>query len=748
MQIKGVWTLLLALIFSTTMVNAQQTTVSGKVTGSDGSPLANVTVVIKGTKSATLTNKDGIYSIGATAGQILSISFVGYEAKEVKVGTKTVYNVRLNLVDNDLEEVVVTAMDIKRNPKELGYSVQKLKGADIAESQRNNFVNSLQGRVAGLTINPTSGLAGASSQIVLRGFNSLSLDNSPLFIIDGVIIDNSSVQENNRNTGLSVKPGSANVSTENRQNDYTNRISDLNPNDIDNVTVLKGPEATALYGSQASSGAIVITTKKGTSTTGKLNVAYDNSFRSSTYTRYPKIFTKYDAGLNGVPSDIFSYFGQEFPNGTKTYDNLHNFFRSSLSQNQNISMDYGVKNHSIRFSAAFVDEKSPVPTNHYTKQNFRVVSNHKFFNNKLEISPSYSLVTSTNDKPLRGVSGYLLNLLAWPVDNDIRDWETADGLKKPLFASNPNGELDNPLFNVNRNRSRDEVTRQIATLAVTYNPTKWLTINGRVGYDTYSQQGWTKWDSSSYFLSRAQKGALENYYRNYYGYNHTVTATAKKSFGKINTRLMVGNMWQDYETQTTSVFGNNLTDASRTDSANTLVASRIRNSNMNRFGRPNYNINRQAAFFGEAALNYDNKVFFTYSHRFEESSIFPTASRSYNYPAGSMSVIMTDIFPALKEKVNYWKLRGSLASTARSSSPYANQSILNFSTGSGGGYYYDFTNANPYLIPERQKTFEIGTEVKLVNNRLIKSIVFFTSITSFMLKIRSNIPSITINLIF
>lgn len=124
-------------------------------------------------------------------------------------------------------------------------------------------MNGLQGRIAGLTINPTSGLAGASSQIVLRGFNSLSLDNSPLFIIDGVIIDNSSVNENNRNTGLAVKPTSANVSTENRSNDYTNRIADLNPNDIENVTVLKGPEATALYGSQASSGAIVITTKKG-----------------------------------------------------------------------------------------------------------------------------------------------------------------------------------------------------------------------------------------------------------------------------------------------------------------------------------------------------------------------------------------------------------------------------------------------------------------------------------------------------
>jgi TonB-linked SusC/RagA family outer membrane protein len=725
MQTKGLWTLLLALIFSTSMVNAQQNQVSGKVTASDNTPLSNVSVVIKGTRVATSTDKGGNFTINANTGQTLTISYVGYESKEVKVGTKTVYNVRLNAVDNTLEEVVVTAMDIKRNPKELGYSVQKVKGADLAETQRNNFVNSLQGRVAGLTINPTSGLAGASSQIVLRGFNSLSLDNSPLFIIDGVIVDNSSVSENNRNTGLAVKPTSASVSTENRSNDYANRISDLNPNDIENVTVLKGPEATALYGSQASSGAIVISTKKGTSTTGKINLSYDNSFRSSTYTRYPKIFSNYAAGLNGVNSDIFSYFGTEFPEGTKTYDNLHNFFQTSFSQNQNLSLDYGIKNHSIRFSTSFVDEKSPVPTNQYTKQNFRVVTNHKFFNNKLEISPSISIANSTNDKPLRGVSGYLLNLLAWPVTNDIKDWQSADGLKKPLFTTNPNGELDNPLFNVYRNRSRDQVQRSVATLAITYNPTKWLTINGRVGYDTYSQNGWTKWDSSSYFLTRAQKGALENYYRKYYGYNHTVTATAKKSFGKVNTRLMVGNMWQDYETQTTAIFGNNLTDANRTDSGNTLAATRIRNSNMTRFGLPNYNISRQAAYFGEASVNYDNKIFFTYSHRFEESSIFPTQSRSYNYPAGSVSMIMTDIFPALKDKINYWKLRGSLASTARSSAPYANQSILNFNTGSGGGYYYDFTNANPYLTPERQKTFEMGTELKFFNNRLSTELTYY-----------------------
>ena len=724
MQKKGVCILLLMLFLGASVANAQQKQITGKVVSSDNTALSNVSVVVKGTRTSTSTDNKGGFAITAGANQTLTFSLVGYDSKDVRVGNSTTLNVKLSAVDNTLEEVVVTAMDIRRNPKELGYSVQKLKGQDLAETQRNDFVSSLQGRVAGLTINPTSGLAGASNQIVLRGFNSLALDNSPLFIIDGIIIDNQSVSENNRNTGFAVKPTSANVSTENRSNDYTNRVADINPNDIETVTVLKGPEATALYGSQASSGAIVITTKKGTSVDGKMKLSYDNSFRTSTYVRYPDLMTNFDTGTNGIPSDIFSYFGQKFTSDVPRYGNLRSFFQSSSSATHNISLEYGKKNNSVRVSGSVVDENSPVPNNNYKKYNFKIVTNHKI-GKKLEISPSFSIINSTNDKPLRGVSGYLMSLMTWPDDDNAKNWITADGLKKPLFVSNPNGELDNPYFNVNKNRSSDALSRSIATLSVNYNPTNWLSISGRVGYDTYSQNGYTKWDSSSYFLTRAQKGAQENYYRKYYGYNHTVTAVAKKSFGKINTRLMIGNMWQDYETQTYAIFGNDIADALRTDSGNTNPITRIRNSNATRFGLPNYNISRQAAYFGEASINYDNKVFFTYSHRFEESSIFPVSSRAYDYPAGSVSMILSDIFPAVKSQLNYWKLRGSLASTARSSAPYANQAILNFNTGSGGGYYYDFTNANPYLTPERQKTFEIGSEFKFKGNRLSAEITYY-----------------------
>jgi hypothetical protein len=186
------------------------------------------------------------------------------------------------------------------------------------------------------------------------------------------------------------------------------------------------------------------------------------------------------------------------------YGNLRAFFQPSSSITHNISVEQGTAKNSVRLSGSFLDENSPVPNNNYKKYNLRVVTNHKI-GKTLEISPSFSIIKSGNDKPLRGVSGYLMSLMAWPEDDNAKNYITADGLKKPLFASNPNGELDNPYFNVNKNRSRDELTRSIATLAINYNPTKWLSISGRMGYDTYAQDGYTKWDSSSYFLSRAQK---------------------------------------------------------------------------------------------------------------------------------------------------------------------------------------------------------------------------------------------------
>ncbi len=245
---------------------AQQRTITGTVLSDDNkTPLAGVTVRVKGTRRIVQTDAEGKFTIQVNPGDVLQFSYVGFTTQDVTPGSGNTVGISMKTSDETLGEVVVTAMDIKRSARELGYSAQKVGGKEIAETQRENFLNSLQGRVAGLSITPTSGQAGASSQIVLRGYNSLTGANQPLFVVDGIILDNNTINEtSNGGSGIGLASDRPN-----RNNDYTNRIADLNPSDIESVTILKGPEATALYGSQASSGAVVITTKKA-STGGKL----------------------------------------------------------------------------------------------------------------------------------------------------------------------------------------------------------------------------------------------------------------------------------------------------------------------------------------------------------------------------------------------------------------------------------------------------------------------------------------------
>ena len=283
--------LALMLLLVPNSVMAQERTITGTIVSEDGkTPLSGVTIRVKGTRRIVQTDANGKFSLKVNNGETLEVSYVGYESTQLKVGAGDTIGIELKSSENVLGEVVVTAMDIKRNPRSLGYSVQKVDGDEIQETQRENFLNSLQGRVAGLTLDPTSGVAGASSSVVLRGYNSLSLSNQPLYVVDGIVMDNSTVNETSgggQDIGLaSDRP--------NRNNDYQNRIADINPSDIETITVLKGPEATALYGSQASSGAILITTRR--AKTNKLGIQYDNSFRFQKVTRWPETLGGYQNG--------------------------------------------------------------------------------------------------------------------------------------------------------------------------------------------------------------------------------------------------------------------------------------------------------------------------------------------------------------------------------------------------------------------------------------------------------------------
>lgn len=733
-------TRLFALLFLLVpLMSHAQNTVTGRVVNEkDGSAVEGATVMVRGKSTGTKTDANGNFSISAAKGDILVISSVNFKQQQVKVGSSNAITVRLVSDDGTLGEVVVTAMDIKRNPRELGYSVQKLGGEEIQETQRENFLNALGGRIAGASLTPTSGNAGASTNLVLRGYNSLALSNQPLYIIDGTIVDNSVVDENsNSGSGLGLVEAPASGTrpvnqTTNRGNDYTNRVGDLNPNDIESITILKGPEATALYGSQASSGAVVITTKKAKAFVDRkfklAGINYDNSFRLQFVERLPEVFDDYDMGINGRLDSNFSYFGPKLPAGTTKRNQAKDFFKTGFAQTHNLTVDVGNKNLSFKVSGSAFDQTGTVPDNRYTRYTLRITNTTRF-KKFLDITPAYTYTYSKNKKPIRSSNGYLTTLLRWPVNDDMNQMYNPDGTKRELYtAGDANDEFDNPLWNVKSNRSYDELSKHNATLAININPLKWLTVSGRFGYETYKNDGWTFYHPETYLLTKATRGSQDNYYRKYEGYNHTITATAKRSFKKFNGRLMLGTMWQDYKTSAWSVFGTGIADPTTFkfddtrigDSSITTPVTRNRLYRNNKFGDFNYRQSRQLAYFGEVAINWNNVVFVNYTHRFEEGSTLPKINRKVNYPAGSVSVIFTDLIKPLKKSnfLTYGKLRASLASTAKANSPYSNQSFFVQQTSSGGGFLYDFNNANFLLEPEKQATYEVGTELRFFKSRL------------------------------
>lgn len=721
---------------------AQERTLSGTVrSGTDNTALPGVTVRVKGTNRVVQTNASGVFTIRASKGEVLQLTHVGFDEQNITVGDNNNIVVSMKKNEAQLGEVVVTAMDIKRNARELGYSVQTVKGTDIQQTQRENFVNSLQGRVSGLTVTPTSGAAGASAGIVLRGFNTLSGNNQPLFIVDGVIIDNQTLNSNSQSgSGIGLASDG-----NNRNNDNTNRIADINPNDIESVTVLKGPEATALYGSQAGSGAIVITTKKSKSTNGKLLLSYDNNFRFQRITRFAQTDNDYSPGSSNVPAPItqtstgtFTSFGPKWKPGTQLYDNLHHFYETGFSQTHNVSADIGGKVTGFRITGQYFDDHGVIPNNTYRRYNAKITNTTKI-GKYITITPAIAYTNANTLRPLKssatsaGAGGYLLDLYAWPANNDIRNYQGPTGRKLILYnQTNRNADYDNPLWGAYNNSAGDKLDRVISTLGIDINPTSWLSIAGRFGYDYYKNNGYVFNHPESFMLTSAIGGSLDNYYRTYKGYNHTITATVKKKFGDFSTRLLVGTMWQDLETQQFAVYGTNLIDSTSKDSSNTAVNTRKRLLR-NYYGQPNVNIFRELAYFAEASIGYKNMVFLTYSHRFESASPLPKANRNYNYPGASLSLILTDIFPQLGKLgfLDYAKLRGSLASTARLNDPYSNQSFFvnNFSsTVLPVTYTYGFTNANPQLMPEKQKTYETGLELRFLNIAITLEAAYYNTL--------------------
>lgn len=277
---------------------AQEKVVSGKVLSDEGEPLPGVSILVKGSSTGTVTNIDGIYKLSIPEGSTLSFSFIGYLTQEVEVGNLSVVDVNMAIDTQQLSEIVVTALGVEREKKALGYSVQEIKGAPLVQSKENNIVNGLAGRVAGLTVNSSSGAPGASSRIVIRGNSSLLGNNQPLFIVDGIPIDNTQFSSSARSSTNSPSNGIRKGDEQRGGADYGNAIQDIDPNSIESISVLKGPTAVPLYGSRAQNGAIIITTKSGKGQKN-IGISLSTSYSLQTPLRLPNFQNEYGQGGGG-----------------------------------------------------------------------------------------------------------------------------------------------------------------------------------------------------------------------------------------------------------------------------------------------------------------------------------------------------------------------------------------------------------------------------------------------------------------
>lgn len=692
---------------------AQQVTISGKVTSAeDGQPIPGATVRIKGTTSAVQTNVAGVYSIKANKGTTLQFVFLGTVTQERTIGDATTINVALKEDANSLKEVTVTtAYNVERDKKSIGYSLSKVDGDEVTQTGRENFVNGLAGRVPGLAINPTSGDPGASSQIVLRGIVSLSGDNQPLMVVDGVPIDNTVVNQMNTT-----------IQGNNRNQDYTNRASDINPADIESYTILKGPEATALYGNLGANGAIVITTKKAKA--GKASVSYNGSLRIETVNRAPEVQQVYSQGdANGIfLGGSTSYFGPKYSPGLQIYDNIGSFFRTGTAQKNNLVFEGGKESFTYRWSSEYVNNQGSIPNTEY-KRFVTSLAGQAALSDAIKLTTRFSYTNAYNRKANKGLGGYLMGLLLYPSRYDINNWIDPLG-NRVLTTGTIYTETDSPLWDVNKNLADDRTNSFLLNTNVTIKPNKWLNVTAIFGANVSSTDGKLVYHAQSYYgsgSSTANRGGVINTYNQFNKtFDGSLTASARHKFGKFNNTYIIGANASDVNLTTNSARGQNMYDPNFYSINNTLPTTQSARLAISR--------RRNAGVFAQAILGYEQLLYLTLSGRVDAASRMLPNNPYFAYPSASLAFNFSELEAVKKlEWLSSGKLRSSFGITGKE--PYRYYALapkLVANTTSGGGFSYDIAaGPNPDLVPEKTIDFEVGTELGFLKDRISVDFTYY-----------------------
>ncbi len=686
---------------------AQQKTVTGKVTGDVGAPLSGASVVIKGTRFGTLTNNDGNYSIRAEAGQVLQFRLIGNAMEERTVGAADVINVTLKKVATSLNAMVVTALGQSTQKRSLGTAQQSIDGVEIAQTNRENFINALQGRVAGVEVSSSSGTPGASTVITIRGVSSISSSNQPLMIIDGLPLDNKTL-----NTGVlaSDNPTSG-IAFSNRGLDFTNRAADINPDDIESIVVLKGPEASALYGIDAGNGAIVITTKRGKPGTGGFE--YSNSFRTDKTGNYPSLQRTYGPTNSlGTTTTDFTYWGLPYAAGTTFYDNVPGFFRSSLTQKHNLSFSGAAPDNRINYRVSVSEDKQQgvIPNSDYGRITL-MGATQGVVNSWLKADATMTYSYATNNQPFKGSGGPLIGLLIWPQTDAASQWLTPTGLRRRLTLASSATETDNPYFSVNKNKINSVNNRIMTNVGFTIAPWSWGNLKTNVGVDAYTNNNLVLRHPESVqgFSNGGVLDIADNMTRNISAQT-LLTFNSRQLWKGLSVSGVVGNAVKDESDNTNAERGIKFMDPNFISINNTELSTRYAWSNLFR--------RRVVSGFGSATFDYQHYLYVTVTGRNDWTSTIPPGRNSFFYPSLNSSFIFTDAFPSLTKFLTSGKLRAGWAEVGKDARPYSYLPSLESKTTTGGGYGYGFTGPNPLLKPEFATSKEIGTELSFLDDRL------------------------------
>ena len=691
---------------------------TGKIVGSDdGLPLPGVSVRIKGTTLATITGSDGKFNIKGPATSVLQVTFLGYLPQEIPAGSGDII-IKLAVDSKELNEVVITtALGIKRKSKEIGYATQQVTGAALTASRPTNFATGLSGKVAGLQINQANNQIDAGDQVrvVLRGNRSFTGNNQALLVLDGVVV-------------------------------ALSQLNSINPNDIESVNILKGANAAALYGSDASNGVIIVSTKRGSKDAGAGSVTVTNTTLLNRLSYLPKLQTEFGGGTN---NDIYGFpqytpfenqtFGDRFdgslrpvgrtlPDGSiqmvpYTYKKgaKEDFFNTGVDEQNDVSFSGGGENGTTYINVQRVNSKGYVPGDKSNRTAFRINGTRVI--NKFSADYSFDYTQRNYDKSTNQVYNNVINTPPNIPLSDYSDLNSKYGNPNDFY----NDYYTSPYQGLKLNRNNERRDDLIGNLGITYKPVDWLSFLARGGISSKNIQGKNKNYSFAYSDAATASdkaiadtqfipSSVTDYNSLESRYNGDFLATATKTFSKFKFTLIGGAqvIQKNYKAQ--SLGANNLVINDFFNVSNRSGDAIVSEGELN---------SRQEGVFGDLTATYNDYFTVHVSGRNDWDSRLAKSNRSFFYPAVDAAITLTDAIPALKESkvISNLKVRGGISKVyAVQVDPYKLSAVFNtasgFPYGSTAGFTVDNTVYNPDLKPEQTLSKEIGVDIGFLNNRI------------------------------